>query len=105
MKKLIILFAAVFSIVFTSCEIDNFSAPESMLSGTVTYNGEAVGVRTNGTQLELWQDGYALDEKIAVHIAQDGTYSARLFNGEYKMVRLSGAPWAESTDTIVINVT
>ncbi|RKD90909.1 DUF3823 domain-containing protein [Mangrovibacterium diazotrophicum] len=105
MKKLIILFAAVFSIFFTGCEIDNFSAPESMLTGTVTYNGNAVGVRTNGTQLELWQDGYALNEKIAVHIAQDGTYSARLFNGEYKMVRLAGAPWdAESSDTIVINV-
>ncbi|MFV0266661.1 MAG: DUF3823 domain-containing protein [Draconibacterium sp.] len=105
MKKIIILFAAVISIVFTSCEIDNYDAPAAMLSGTVTYNGKPVGVRTNGTQFELWQDGYALNEKIAVHIAQDGTYTARLFNGEYKLVRLAGAPWeTQAADTIVINV-
>lgn len=105
MKKIIILFAAVISIVFTNCEIDNFSAPEAILSGTVTYNGNPVGVRTNGTQFELWQDGYALHEKITVHIAQDGTYSARLFNGEYKLVRMAGSPWqAESADTTVITV-
>ncbi|MGQ8335326.1 DUF3823 domain-containing protein [Sunxiuqinia sp. A32] len=104
MKKIIILIAAI-SMIFSSCEIDNFEAPAAMLSGTVTYNGNPVGVRTNGAQFELWQDGYALREKIAVHIAQDGTYSARLFNGEYKLVRLAGAPWdAQSSDTIVINV-
>jgi len=105
MKTFIILLAALVGFALTSCEIDNYEAPAAILSGTVTYNGNPVGVRTNGTQLELWQDGYALREKIAVHIAQDGTYSARLFSGEYKMVRLAGAPWkAESSDTIVINV-
>lgn len=105
MKTLIILLAAFVSLTFVSCEIDNYSAPEVMLTGAVTYNGNPVGVRTNGTQLELWQDGYAFKEKIPVHINQDGTYSARLFNGEYKLVRLAGAPWdAQSGDTIVINV-
>lgn len=105
MKKLILIFAAVLSLLFTSCEVDNFQAPESILSGTVNYNGNPVGVRTNGTELELWQDGYALDEKITVHIAQDGTYTARLFNGQYKMVRHAGAPWApQLNDTIIIDV-
>jgi len=105
MKKLVIILAVFVGFTFVSCEIDNYDEPEVILSGTVTYNGDAVGVRANATELELWQDGYALDEKINVYIAQDGTYSARLFNGEYKMVRLAGAPWdAQSSDTIVVNV-
>ncbi|MGJ5641292.1 DUF3823 domain-containing protein [Formosa sp. S-31] len=105
MKKLIIVFTAALSLTFAGCEIDNYDAPTSVLSGTVVYNGDPVGVRTNGAQFELWQDGYALYEKIGVHIAQDGTYSARLFNGQYKLVRLGGAPWeAQSSDTIVVDV-
>ena len=55
--------------------------------------------------MELWQDGYANRTKIDVNIAHDGTYSAALFNGRYKIVRVAGAPWeAQSSDTIVVDV-
>ncbi|SFU67148.1 Protein of unknown function [Pustulibacterium marinum] len=93
-------------LLFTSCEnYDNFDEPNAMLSGRVVYEGEAVGVRNNGARFELWQDGYELNKSIEVYIAQDGTYSASLFNGEYKMVRIAGAPWeAALQDTLVINV-
>jgi len=37
-------------------------------------------------------------------LPQDGTYSARLFDGDYKLVRLSGAPWANQTDSISVHV-
>ncbi|WP_114778599.1 DUF3823 domain-containing protein [Botryobacter ruber] len=105
MKRILILFAAFVSFALTSCEKDNYEPPKSMLTGTVTYNGNPVGVRTNGVQLELWQDGYALNQKIPVHVAQDGTFSARLFDGEYKLVRLAGAPWQNMpNDTVVVNV-
>lgn len=104
MKK-ILIFAAVLSLIFTSCQKDNYAAPEATLSGTVNYNGTPVGVRTTGTELELWQDGFALNEKITVHIDQDGTYSARLFSGQYKLVRQEGAPWApQLSDTIPVTV-
>lgn len=105
MKILHIIILTIICSAFAGCEKDNFDAPKATLSGKVTYNGNAVGVRTNATQLELWQDGYALHSKIPVYIAQDGTFSASLFNGQYKLVRLAGAPWiAQASDTIVIDV-
>lgn len=105
MNTRLLLIAALLCLLLAGCEYDNFDAPNATLTGKVVYNGNPVGVRTNGTQLELWQDGYQLYSKIAVHIAHDGTYSASLFNGRYKLVRLAGAPWeAQSNDTIVIDV-
>lgn len=91
-------------IIFIGCSYDNYVQPESILSGKVTYKNEPVSVRSNGTQLELWQDGYALRAKIPVYIAQDGSYSAILSDGNYKIVRLSGAPWENQTDTISVTV-
>jgi len=91
--------------LFTGCEYDNFDEPKSVLSGKVVYNGTPVGVRTNGPQLELWQDGYDLRYVIPVYIAHDGSYSVILFDGQYKLVRKAGAPWeAQLNDTITIDV-
>lgn len=87
------------------CKKDNFEKPSSTLSGTVVYNKEALGVRSNGVQLELWQHGFELFSKIPVHVAQDGTFSASLFDGTYKLVLLPGnGPWADNTDSIDVTV-
>lgn len=87
------------------CAHDNFNAPESMLSGRVVYDGRAVGVRNNGPQLQLWQDGYPLKSAIPVYLNQDGTFSASLFDGQYKLVRKGDSPWLQqATDTVLVNV-
>lgn len=105
MKTRILLIATFICFLFGSCEYDNFDAPAATLSGRVVYEGNPVGVRSTGTELELWQTGYQLYTKIPVYIAQDGTFSASLFNGTYKLVRLGGAPWeAQPSDTLTINV-
>lgn len=105
MKSKIISIAILVSlIILAGCEFDNFDPPTSTLSGSVVYNGKAVGVRSGATQLELWQYGYALRSKIAVNISQDGTFTAKLFDGNYKLVRLAGAPWATQTDSISVTV-
>ena len=105
MKTKILFIVACVCFLLASCEYDNYDAPSAKLSGRVLYNDAPVGVRTDGTQLELWQDGYELYTKIPVYIAQDGTFSASLFNGQYKLVRLSGAPWEDQPmDTIRIEV-
>lgn len=105
MKAQIIWITAFVCLLFASCEHDNFDEPNATISGKVLYNGNPVGVRTNGTQLELWQEGYQLFTKIPVYIAHDGTFSASVFNGRYKIVRLAGAPWeAQTGDTIVVDV-
>jgi hypothetical protein len=93
------------TVLLTSCTKDNFEPPKSTLTGRVIYDNQPVGVRTNGVQLELWQRGYQLFTKIPVQVAQDGTFSAVLFDGTYKLVRLRGnGPWVDNTDTISVQV-
>lgn len=100
-----ICLATLAMLLLASCEYDNYDMPNAILSGKVVYEGNPVGVRPTATRLELWQDGYANRTKIDVNIAHDGTYSAALFNGRYKIVRVAGAPWeVQSSDTIVVDV-
>lgn len=85
--------------------MDNYDEPKSRLTGNIVFDGQAIGVRTDGTGLSLWQDGYDFKREIPVFIAQDGSYSAILFDGEYQMTRKGGAPWEEQRgDTIRIRV-
>lgn len=99
-----VLFA--FLIVFVAaCKKDNLEAPTSTLTGTVTYQGQPIGVRSTGVQFEIWQSGYQLFTKIPLNIKQDGTFSAELFDGDYKLVRTTGAgPWTDKTDTINVKL-
>lgn len=103
--KFLNLLIACAGLLVVGCEYDNFEAPKSTLSGRVVYEGKAVGVRNNGPQLELWQDGYPLRSKINVYFDQDGTFSASLFDGTYKLVRMGDSPWLQqATDTIIVQV-
>lgn len=93
------------TILLAGCAKDNFDPPSSTLTGRVVYQDQPIGVRTNGVQLELWQRGYQLFTKIPVFLAQDGSFSASLFDGDYKLVRLRGnGPWVDNTDTIDVQV-
>ena len=96
-------------VLVAGCKKDNFEPPKSMLSGKVVYQGQPVSVRSGGVQLELWQPGpqYELWKvtKIPVFVAWDGTFSAMLFDGDYKLTRLqNNGPWANNTDTINVQV-
>lgn len=92
-------------IMVTGCEKDNYEEPTSMLTGRVVYQGEPLGLRSGGVELELWQHGYDLFSKIPVHVDQDGSFSARLFDGDYKLVLLRGnGPWADNTDSLDVSV-
>lgn len=105
MKKYIILFLFILGVVFTSCEYDNYDEPKATLRGQVVYDGTPVSVRTNGPQFELFQDGYDKEGSIPVYVAYDGTYSASVFSGEYKLVRKAGAPWEDQNkDTLLVKV-
>ncbi|MDR6803236.1 hypothetical protein J2Y45_000506 [Dyadobacter sp. BE34] len=89
----------------SGCEKDNRTEPESVLKGKVVFEGQPIGLRSNGVQLELWQHGYQLFTKIPVMVAQDGTFSASLFDGNYKLVRLRGnGPWVDNTDSIDVEL-
>ncbi|HAK28787.1 MULTISPECIES: DUF3823 domain-containing protein [Sphingobacterium] len=103
--KFLSLLIAFASLLVVGCEYDNFEAPKSTLSGRVVYEGKAIGVRNNGPQLELWQDGYPLRSAIPVYFDQDGSFSVSLFDGEYKLVRKGDSPWLQqATDTVLVQV-
>ena len=108
-NKFILLMALAFGVV--SCGYDNYEAPESMLQGRIVYNGEPINVATNEVSMELWEPGWQLSNRIDVAVAQDGSYSAALFNATYKLVfRDNQGPFrmnmnAETgSDTIVVNL-
>lgn len=100
--------AAILGMSLSACgllDIDNYDAPSSMLSGTLLYDGQPVPVRTGGVELELWEPGWELNQKIPVYVAQNGTYSAMLFDGDYRLNTIANnGPWVNRTDTITIQV-
>ncbi|HEY1022148.1 MAG TPA: DUF3823 domain-containing protein [Flavisolibacter sp.] len=105
MKSFNYIVIALMVILFASCEKDNLKEPNAKLTGRLIFQGQSVGVRSSGIQFEIWQPGYQVFSKIPLNIAQDGTFSAALFNGDYKIVRSVGAgPWADNTDTINVKL-
>lgn len=105
MNRIIIASLAIVGLLIAGCKKDNFKKPTSVLKGRVIYDKEALGLRSNGVQLELWQPGYELFTKIPVFVGQDGAFSASLSDGQYKLVQLPGnGPWVNNTDSIDVTV-
>lgn len=104
-KELIYIFSGCIAALCSCTEFDNYDEPKSNLTGNVLYQDIQVGLRNGGISFELWQDGYELSESISMYLAQDGTFSAKLFNGEYKLVRKAEGPWVNQTrDTLLVHV-
>tara|TARA_R110000744_G_scaffold374490_1_gene487319 strand:- start:19847 stop:20536 length:690 start_codon:yes stop_codon:yes gene_type:complete len=92
-------------LLVTSCELDNFNEPDAFLTGSIVYNGEAIPVARNQVRFELWQSGYDAPAPIDVAIAQDGSFSSRLFSGDYKLSFLATeGPFKAPTDTIYFSL-
>ena len=88
-----------------SCEFDNYDEPEATLQGNLVYNGTPIQVPHNDVRMELWEPGWELKAPITVAVSQDGSYSAKLFEGSYKLVIPSGeGPFMSNSDTIELNV-
>ncbi len=106
MKQVTLTLLAGLGLLAASCEKDNITPPTSLLTGRVTFQNQALNVRGSGNvQLELWQRGEYFQNKIPVYVTQDGTFSAALFDGEYKLTRLrDNGPWANNTDSITVQV-
>lgn len=89
----------------TSCELDNFSEPDAFFTGHIVYQGEPIPVARNQVWFELWQPGFGLSAPIDVAIAQDGSYSSRLFSGDYRLVFLPGqGPFQAPSDTMYLEL-
>lgn len=108
MKILKNIFAVILlAVCLTGCGVDNYDAPKSQLKGQISYNGKALQVRGTGgaVQLQLYQDGYQKTDPITVYVGQDGSFSAMLFDGQYKLKTRSGnGPWKSMTEPIIVDV-
>tara|TARA_R110002020_G_scaffold114593_3_gene263574 strand:+ start:98641 stop:99351 length:711 start_codon:yes stop_codon:yes gene_type:complete len=71
---------------FTACEKDNFNEPESFLTGSIVYNGVPLQMGVNEVDFELWQPGFGKLGPLGVSVQQDGSFSSRLIDGDYKLV-------------------
>ena len=100
MKK--ILFSIICGTLFLAgCKKDDAAPPSSLITGKIVYNKLPLSVRSTGVELELWQYGYSTRIKIPIYVNQDGSYEAKVFDGNYKLTMLRGnGPWAEKTDSI-----
>ena len=101
----------VLSLTLASCAYDNYDPPKSSLKGRIVYNGEAINVASGDVVIRLVEPGYARVNPIDVAVAQDGSYSALLFDAPYKLYIPNGiGPYrpilnAESgSDTIPVTV-
>ncbi|TKG93476.1 DUF3823 domain-containing protein [Puteibacter caeruleilacunae] len=105
MRQLLILLA-VSLMLFASCEHDNYSQPESVLSGVVHYNGKPIHVASKQVGMELYEHGWDKKHNIGINIDQDGSYSSKLFDGDYQVVLTPGqGPWKMTqADTTEVKV-
>lgn len=80
----------LFCIAGASCKKDNYKAPSSTLSGKLMYKGETIGVEQYQVPYELYQYGFGKVGAIGSSFGQDGTFSALLFDGDYKLIIPNG---------------
>lgn len=73
-----------------SCKKDNYKAPSSTLSGRIVYKGEAIGVENYQVPYQIYQFGFGKVGSIDGTVEQDGSYSALLFDGTYKLIIPNG---------------
>ena len=85
-----IIAVAFAAILLPSCKKDNYEAPSVTLSGKLVYKGAPFGVEKDQVPYELYQAGFGKVGPIGSSFAQDGSYSALLFNGEYKLIIPNG---------------
>lgn len=87
MKNLTIICIALF--FTTACsltEYDNYDSPDSILEGNIIYQGEPIPVGYDNVTFQLWQSGFGKETPINVTVAQDGSFSAELFDGDYRLI-------------------
>ena len=95
----------------TSCKKDNYDEPASTLTGRLVYQGQTFGLERDQVPYDLFQFGFGKVGPIGSSFTQEGTFSALLFDGEYKLVVPNGQGpfmWkrtpADKPDTVTITL-
>jgi hypothetical protein len=77
-------------ISFYSCKKDNYAPPGTFLKGALMYKGDSINVERNQVPFQLYQYGFGKVGPISGTFEQNGSYSALLFNGNYKLIIPNG---------------
>lgn len=78
------------SALLASCKKDNYDPPSSMLSGALLYEKDTVYVEYDRVPFQLFQYGFGKVGPMGSSFKQDGTYSALLFDGDYRFTIPTG---------------
>ncbi|NML41911.1 DUF3823 domain-containing protein [Chitinophaga sp. G-6-1-13] len=105
------LFIIIIVLLAASCKKDNYAAPGTSFKGRIICQGEAVNVSQGEVFFELWESGWGKRTPVNVAIAQDGSFSSLLFDGNYQLVLPKGqGPYltlpdaASHTDTMLLQL-
>jgi hypothetical protein len=110
-NRLYFIIGAIIAVLFSACKKDNYEAPAADFTGRIVYKGEAINVQYRQVNFELWQSGFGNYSALNVYVNQDGNFSAKLFDGNYKLVfSPNQGPFlwkknaAGKQDTIAVNI-
>ena len=87
------LFVLLLAVAVFSCDKkDNYDPPSSTLTGHQLYQGDTIYVERNAVHFQIYQYGFGRVGPISTDetFAQDGSYSALLFPGDYKLIIPTG---------------
>ncbi len=107
MKKYRMMIVALLAALLAGCAIDNMDEPTSHVHGRIVYQGQPLGVRSTGgaVKLEIWQGQFGAEAAMDVYVAQDGTFSAMIYDGPCRLVAKDGVgPWENRHDTIYFDM-
>lgn len=90
MKKIFyVLLASVALFGTTSCEVDNYEAPNASIEGSFldSKDGSLVGTdTTNGNEITVYEQGYAAEQAETWYVDNTGTYAnKRIFAADYRI--------------------
>lgn len=82
------LYILLVSVIFFSCEFDNYDPPSLVFEGNLIYNNEPFlyDGSANRPVLRLYQEGFGLqDYGTVVRVNEKGYFSQLFFSGDYKL--------------------
>ena len=99
------IFAITVAVIISGCSLDNYDEPSSHLTGSVSFNGNPIGLCHGKVSFHLYQEGYGKNGPIPVYLSQDGRFSALLYNGTYRIEAIdNNGPWENNIEPVDLEV-
>lgn len=109
MKNIHIVMILLFGTLYlSSCDKDNYDAPDASLSGSIIDESTGELVESdiiNGTIIELIEHGYETPNPYQLIVKVDGTYmNSMLFSNTYSIPPINVGNFVPQPDTVVVDI-